>query len=110
MSVMGAPGRGVVIAAIALSAGLLMPARAYAETAYEAYCADNAVELERTMHESTLDPATWASDPKNLAKFGFNGPGDIDILYHLVIDKGAPYIESHWSNLSGRVEWTCGPE
>ena len=44
-----------------------------------------------------LDQPKWASDLRNLARFGFQGAGDIDTLYHMVIDKGAPYITSHWS-------------
>jgi hypothetical protein len=86
---------------------LTIPCTARAETPLAAFCADNAAQLQRTSHESGLDPAQWASDPRNLAKFGFQGPGDIDTLYHMVIDKGAPYITSHWSNENGAVEWRC---
>lgn len=101
--------RGIVVGALALCASLAAPFQAHAETPLEAFCADNEVELQRTMHENTLDPATWASDPKNLARFGFSGPSDIDTLYHMIIDTGAPYITSNWSNLSGSVVWNCGP-
>jgi hypothetical protein len=96
----------VVIAAMICVASTI-PFQAHAETPLAAFCADNAAQLQRTMHESGLDPAQWASDPKNLAKFGFQGPGDIDTLYHMVIDKGAPYITSHWSNENGAIEWRC---
>jgi hypothetical protein len=77
------------------------------ESALAAFCADNAAQLQRTFHESGLDPAQWASDPKNLARFGFQGPGDIDNLYHMVIDNGAPYITSSWSNEDGNIQWRC---
>jgi hypothetical protein len=80
---------------------------AQAETPLAAFCADNADRLQRTSHESGLDPAGWASDPRNLARFGFHGPGDIDTLYHMVIDQGAPYITSHWSNENDSIEWRC---
>jgi hypothetical protein len=86
---------------------LAMPIQARAETPLAAFCADNADRLQRTFHESGLDPAQWASDPKNLARFGFQGPGDIDALYHRVIDQGAPSITSHWSNENGGIEWRC---
>jgi hypothetical protein len=90
-----------------ICAALAIPFQAHAETALAAFCADNAAELQRTNNEMGLDPATWASDPKNLARFGFQGPGDIDTLYHMVIDPGAPSITSRWSNLNGKVEWRC---
>ena len=96
----------VVIAAI-ICATMAIPSQARAETPLAAFCADNAARLQRTSHESGLDPAQWASDPKNLARFGFQGPGDIDTLYHMVIDKGAPDITSHWSNENGGIEWRC---
>ena len=96
----------VVIAAI-IGAALAIPVQARAETPLSAFCADNADRLQRTSHESGLDPAQWASDPRNLARFGFQGPGDIDTLYHMVIDKGAPYITSHWSNENDGIEWRC---
>lgn len=86
---------------------LAFPPQARAETPLAAFCADNAAQLQRTMHESGLDPAQWASDPNNLARFGFQGPGDTDTLYHMVIDKGAPYITSHRSNENARIEWRC---
>src|SRR5947209_5541494 len=88
-------------------AAVVVPAQAHADSPLSAFCADNAVQLQRTAHESGLDPVSWASDPKNLARFGFSGPGDIDILYHLVVDKGAPYITSHWSNEDGNIQWRC---
>lgn len=81
------------------------PARA--DTPLTAFCADNAAELRRTSHEMGLDPAKWASDPQNLARFGFQDAGDIDTLYHMVIDSGAPNIRSHWSNETGAIEWRC---
>jgi hypothetical protein len=96
----------VVIAAVIYTA-LAIPFQAYAETPLAAFCADNADRLQRTSHESGLDPAQWASDPRNLARFGFQGPGDIDTLYHMVIDSGAPSITSHWSNENDRIEWRC---
>lgn len=92
---------------VASWAALTSPPQARADTPLAAFCADNAVELSRTSHEMGLDPATWASDPKNLAKFGFQPAGDIDALYHAVIDAGAPSIRSHFSNETGRVEWRC---
>jgi hypothetical protein len=97
----------VVIGAamICTAAAVLTPA--WAQTPLAAFCADNAAELQRTNHEVGLDPAKWASDPKNLARLGFNGPGDIDTLYHKVIDQGAPAITSHWSNMNGDIEWRC---
>lgn len=82
-----------------------IPFEAQAETPLAAFCADNSERLQRTFHESGLDPAQWGSDPKNLARFGFQGPGDIDTLYHMVIDQGAPSITSHWSNENGGIEW-----
>ena len=97
---------GTAIAAMAC-ATVLVPAQAHADSPLSAFCADNAAQLARTSHESGLDPATWASDPKNPARFGFSGPGDIDTLYHMVIDKGAPYITSHWSNENSDIEWRC---
>lgn len=96
----------VVIAAM-ICAALAVPFQARADTPMAAFCADNAARLQRTSHESGLDPAQWASDPKNLARFGFQGPGDIDTLYHMVIDQGAPYITSHWSNENDKIEWRC---
>jgi hypothetical protein len=98
--------------AVKLLAGLVLAAvgctgAAHAETPLAAFCADNADRLQRTSHESGLDPAQWASDPRNLARFGFQGPGDIDTLYHMVIDSGAPSITSHWSNENDRIEWRC---
>ena len=96
----------VVIAAM-ICAALAIPFQARAETPLAAFCADNAAELQRTSHEMGLDPAKWASDPTNLARFGFHGAGDIDTLYHMVIDKGAPYITSHLSNETGAIEWRC---
>lgn len=96
----------MVSAALTCTA-LAVPSQAHAETPLAAFCTDNAAQLQRTMHESGLDPAQWASDPNNLARFGFQGPGDIDTLYHMVIDKGAPYITSHWSNENARIEWRC---
>jgi len=87
----------VVIASM-ICAALAIPFQARAETPLAAFCANNAAELQRTSHEMGLDPAKWASDPRNLARFGFQGAGDIDTLYHMVIDKGAPYITSHYSN------------
>jgi hypothetical protein len=98
----------VVVVVIAMvCAALAIPSQAHAETPLEAFCADNAARLQGTFHESGLDPAQWAGEPKNLARYGFNGPGDIDTLYHMVIDKGAPYITSHWSNENGGIEWRC---
>jgi hypothetical protein len=92
----------------AVPSSVLPPGRnATSESPLAAFCADNAAQLQRTFHESGLDPAQWASDPRNLARFGFQGPGDIDTLYHMVIDKGAPYISSSWSNENGRIEWRC---
>ena len=96
----------VVIAAM-ICAAVAIPVQAHAETPLAAFCADNAARLQRTSHESGLDPAEWASDPRNLARFGFQGPGDIDTLYHMVIDQGAPYITSHWSNENDKIEWRC---
>jgi len=96
----------MVIAAM-ICASFAIPFQARADTPLAAFCADNEAKLQRTSHESGLDPATWASDPTNLARFGFHGPGDIDTLYHMVIDKGAPYITSGWSNENGRIEWRC---
>jgi hypothetical protein len=81
-----------VVIATTICAALATPFQARAETPLAAFCADNAAELQRTSHEMGLDPAKWASDPRNLARFGFHGAGDIDTLYHMVIDKGAPYI------------------
>jgi hypothetical protein len=92
------------------AAGHSMPTTmnpAHAQTPLQAFCYDNAANIRATDHESGLDPATWASDPKNLARFGFKGGGDIDTLYHMVIDKGAPYIESDWSNADGDIQWRC---
>lgn len=99
--------RFIVAAAAGICAGLATPCEAHAQTPLEAFCHDNAAYLQTTEHESGLDPDKWASDPKNLARFGFSGPGDIDALYQMVIDKGAPYIESHWSNENGGIEWRC---
>jgi hypothetical protein len=96
----------VVIAAM-ICAALAIPFQARADTPLAAFCADNAAQLQRTNNEMGLDPAKWASDPRNLARFGFQGPGDIDTLYHMVIDQGAPSITSHWSNANDRVEWRC---
>lgn len=96
-----------VVTAAMICAILTVPFQAHADTPLAAFCADNAARLQRTSHESGLDPAEWASDPKNLARFGFQGPGDIDTLYHMVIDQGAPYITSHWSNENGKIEWRC---
>jgi hypothetical protein len=96
-----------VVSAAMICAALVNPSQARAETPLEAFCADNADRLQRTSHESGLDPAQWASDPKNLARFGFHGPGDIDTLYHMVIDQGAPSLTSHWSNENDRIEWRC---
>jgi hypothetical protein len=96
----------VVIAAM-ICEGLAVPFQAHAETPLGAFCADNAAELQRTSHEMGLDPAKWASDPRNLARFDFHGAGDIDALYQMVIDKGAPYITSNWSNETGAIEWRC---
>ena len=107
-----APRRGIrrttltTIAAMICTV-LAIPLQARAETPLAAFCADNADRLQRTFHESGLDPAQWASDPRNLARFGFNGPGDIDTLYHMVIDRGAPSITSNWSNENGGIEWRC---
>lgn len=97
----------VVIMAMISTAVKAIPFPAHAETPLAAFCADNAAELQRTSHEMGLDPAKWASDPRNLARFGFQGAGDIDTLYHMVIDKGAPSITSHYSNETGVVEWRC---
>lgn len=96
----------VAITAVPLVA-LATPSQARAETPLAAFCADNAKELQRTSHEMGLDPAQWASDTQNLARFGFSGAGDIDTLYHMVIDQGAPSITSHFSNETGFVEWRC---
>jgi hypothetical protein len=96
----------VVIAPI-ICAALAIPSQARAETPLAAFCADNAAQLKKTSGEMGLDPAKWASDPSNLARFGFHSAGDIDTLYHMVIDKGAPYITSHWSNENGGIEWRC---
>jgi hypothetical protein len=96
----------VVIAAM-ICAALAIPFQARADTPLAAFCADNAARLQRTSRESGLDPATWASDPTNLARFGLHGPGDIDTLFHMVIDKGAPYITSHWSNENDAIERRC---
>ncbi|WP_156452309.1 MULTISPECIES: hypothetical protein [Mycobacterium] len=96
-----------VIVAATMSMAFATPPQARAETPLAAFCADNAAQLQRTSHEAGLDPAQWASDSKNLARFGFQGPGDIDTLYHMVIDSGAPNITSHWSNENGRIEWRC---
>lgn len=99
----------VTLMAIAamISVASAIPFEAQAETPLAAFCADNANELQRTSHEMGLDPAKWASDPKNLARFGFQSAGDIDTLYHMVIDAGAPSIRSHFSNETGFVEWRC---
>ncbi|MDP7707472.1 hypothetical protein [Mycobacterium sp. TY815] len=96
----------MVIASM-MYAALVVPFQAHADSPLAAFCADNAAQLQRTFHESGLDPAQWASDPANLAKFGFHGPGDIDTLYHMVIDAGAPKIISHYSNMNGGIEWRC---
>lgn len=98
---------GLAVITAVICATLANAPQARAETPLAAFCADNAAQLQNTSHESGLDPAQWASDPKNLARFGFQGPGDIDALYHMVIDKGAPDITSHWSNENGRIEWRC---
>ncbi|WP_205878813.1 hypothetical protein [Mycobacterium camsae] len=100
------PGLFVIVAATT-SMAFATPPQARAETPLAAFCGDNAAQLQRTSHEAGLDPAEWAGDPKNLARFGFQGPGDIDTLYHMVIDSGAPNITSHWSNENGRIEWRC---
>ncbi|MCX8495939.1 MAG: hypothetical protein ORN51_07130 [Akkermansiaceae bacterium] len=92
---------------VSVIAAILLAAPAHAETALSAFCADNATQLQKTMHESGLYPAIWANDPKNLAKFGRDWPGGINTLYHLVIDKGAPYITSYWSNENANVQWRC---
>jgi hypothetical protein len=97
-----------VVITATIYAASATPLQARAETPLAAFCADNANRLQGTAHESGLDPAQWASDPKNLARFGFNGPGDIDTLYHMVIDRGAPSITSHFSNEGGgHIEWRC---
>jgi hypothetical protein len=96
----------VAIAAM-ICAALAIPFQARADTPLAAFCADNAARLQRTSHESGLDPAAWASDPTNLARFGFHGPGDINTLYHMVIDKGAPYITSYFSNENADIQWRC---
>lgn len=96
----------VAIPAVAcVAVGAALPA--HADSALAAFCADNAARLAGTSHESGLNPADWASDPKNLAHFGFSGPGDINTLYHMVIDKGAPYITSNWSNENANIQWRC---
>ncbi|MGV7701713.1 hypothetical protein PJN16_10355 [Mycobacterium kansasii] len=99
--------RRVIVAASAVAtyAGMAFPPTAHADSPLSAFCADNAAQLQRTHHEGGLDPATWASDPANLARFGFQGAGDIDTLYHQVIDSGG--VSSHWSNMNARVEWRC---
>lgn len=97
----------VVVVAAMIGVASAIPFEAQAQTPLAAFCADNAAQLQRTSHESGPDPAQWASDPKNLARFGFQGPGDIDTLYHMVIDQGAPYITSHWSNENDKIEWRC---
>ncbi len=99
--------RAVLFAATLICASLAIAAQAHADTPLQAFCIDNAYALKGSMGESGLDPATWASDPKNLFQFGFSGPGDINTLYHMVIDKGAPAITSYWSNENGNVEWRC---
>ncbi|MCH9732726.1 MAG: hypothetical protein K0U84_24200 [Actinomycetia bacterium] len=101
------PRRAVFVGAVLVCGALVIPFQARAETPLAAFCADNAVELQRTNHEGGLDPATWASNPNNLARFGLGGAGDIDTLYQMVIGPGAPSIKSYWSNLNGRVEWRC---
>jgi len=75
-----------------------------------AFCADNEAQLNRTSLEMGLDPATWASDPRNLARFGLSGAGEIDTLYHMVIDKGPPYVRSYFSNETGAIEWRCSSQ
>src|SRR5437660_1044620 len=72
-----------LVIAVMICVVLAIPSQAHAETPLAAFCADNAAQLQRTMNESGLDPAQWASDPKNLARFGFQGPGDINTLYHM---------------------------
>lgn len=99
--------RGALLAATLMCTALATATQAHAETPLEAFCADNAISLTRTMGEAGLDPATWVSNPSNLARFGYNGPGDINTLYQQVIAKGAPYIRSYWSNLNANIQWRC---
>jgi hypothetical protein len=99
--------RAAFMAPAMVCLAVAIPLQARADTALAAFCADNAAELQRTSHEMGLDPAKWASDPKNLARFGFQSASDIDTLYHMVIDAGAPSIRSHFSNETGFVEWRC---
>lgn len=98
---------GFSAGATLMCVALAIPVAAHAETPLAAFCADNATELQRTNNEMGLDPATWASNPKNVARFGLSGPGDIDTLYQMVIGAGAPSIKSYWSNMNSRVEWRC---
>ena len=93
--------------AILTAVGIGLAAPAHAETALSALCAENAVEFQGTHNEMGLDPATWANDPNNLARFGFNGAGYTGTLYKMVISKGEPYIRSYWSNLTASVQWRC---
>lgn len=99
--------RRTLSATAVVASGLLSASPAHADTPLQAFCIDNAYSLKTTNGEVGLDPATWASDPKNLFRFGFEGPGDINTLYHQVIDNGSPYIASYWSNENGCVEWRC---
>ena len=98
---------GAVLGAAVLCTSLATAFPAYAETPLDAFCADNAAELKRTNNEMGLDPATWASDPDNLARFGYDDAGYIDTLYQQVIGQGEPYIKSYFSNATERVEWRC---
>ncbi len=96
---------GLLLAAAAV--GIAAPPLAHAETPLEAFCADNAISLGRTMKEVGLDPASWASKPANLARFGYSGLEGVDPLYQAIVGAGVPSIRSYWSNLNARVEWRC---
>jgi hypothetical protein len=96
---------GLLLAATAV--GIAVSPLAHAETPLEAFCADNAIRLKQSTGESGTDPASWAMDPANLARFGYRGLEGIAPLYQAIVGAGAPSIRSFWSNLNGRVEWRC---
>lgn len=100
-------GHAACLAAALAAASLVAPSLAHAQTPLEAFCADNVVALSKSSHESGLDPGTWASDPKNLARFGFTWPANVDTLYQSVIAAGPPAIKSFFSMENDRVEWRC---
>ena len=99
--------RGLVVGTLGLCMSLWFPLLAHAETPLQAFCADNAVELQRTNLEMGLDPGKWASNQSNLARFGFSYASDTNTLYQMVIGPGAPAIKSYWSDMNQRVEWRC---